>query len=345
MIQSVDFFRVLAIVFVIAIHAPPFDSPSTPLGNHLDAGTLIYILARFAVPFFFVMSGYFWAEKIDREKDITKTTLNTISRALVMLLAWSVIYLLPTNLDLWREFGMETPIKGILFNLEKAASAPITTLMQGTKIHLWFLVSLIMSVAISGLLLKLEMKHSLLVLAFAVFLTGLACGSYRNTPFGLSTNINFSFRNGPFFSLIFFVTGQLIHGMKKHGAALLTYGIIIAAVGLSLHILEVKYLKDSWSKNMLHDYVFGTYFLGTGVALIALSNAEWLRFKKLASLGPIVPGIYASHYIFIDTLKPLKQIQPGNGLLDFTYIAMVFLMSWGLSKALASNRFTRRFVT
>ena len=66
-------------------------------------------------------------------------------------------------------------------------------------------------------------------------------------PAGL--HVTFNFRDGPFFSLIFFVTGYFLH--KR-------------------------------------DYVAGTYFFGVGVALIALSDSPWLPSPRLAAIGPYV---------------------------------------------------------
>ena len=59
-IQSVDVFRVLAIAAVIALHTAPHTGPDA-VGLRVDVRTVFDQLERFAVPLFFMLSGYFWA--------------------------------------------------------------------------------------------------------------------------------------------------------------------------------------------------------------------------------------------------------------------------------------------
>ena len=59
-IRSVDVFRVLAIAAVIALHTAPHAGPDA-VGSRFDARTVWDQLERFAVPLFFMLSGYFWA--------------------------------------------------------------------------------------------------------------------------------------------------------------------------------------------------------------------------------------------------------------------------------------------
>jgi surface polysaccharide O-acyltransferase-like enzyme len=61
-IQSVDVFRVLAIAAVIALHTAPHTGPNA-VGSRFDARTVWDQLERFAVPLFFMLSGYFWAAR------------------------------------------------------------------------------------------------------------------------------------------------------------------------------------------------------------------------------------------------------------------------------------------
>jgi len=79
-ISSVDTIRLLAIISVIAIHTRPFsyNEDSGELYYYLDI--FINQMARFAVPFFFVISGYFWGVKIRNGADIISTTKNMINR-------------------------------------------------------------------------------------------------------------------------------------------------------------------------------------------------------------------------------------------------------------------------
>ena len=55
---AIDYFRLIASVFVIAIH-------TGPLSSYWNAGNfwITRVLGRLAVPFFFMTTGYFLAQK------------------------------------------------------------------------------------------------------------------------------------------------------------------------------------------------------------------------------------------------------------------------------------------
>jgi surface polysaccharide O-acyltransferase-like enzyme len=96
---------------------------------------------------------------------------------------------------------------------------------------------------------------------------------------------------------------------------------------------------------MSQDYVVGTYFLGLGVTLVALSNARPLRMPALASVGPLVLGIYACHFLYVDLLRPLDDAYHGEPLWAGSYVALVFMLSLVTAAALSRLSMTRRFVS
>ena len=145
-----DVLRTIAIVFVIAIHTVPFQDPLFPIGQTFDFATLINQAARFAVPLFFVLSGYFWAQKLSVEKLVVGPTVKMVKRIMTIFLFWSLIYLLPTNIVQAFEYGFLGPFKQFYWNLSNAAGRPFLTLMQGTKDHLWFLNGLLCSLIIAA---------------------------------------------------------------------------------------------------------------------------------------------------------------------------------------------------
>jgi surface polysaccharide O-acyltransferase-like enzyme len=195
-IESIDLFRVIAIAAVIVIHTTPFNA-SGLIGNQVDAATLVDQLARFAVPFLFILSGFFWGSKVEAKEKLKGTTLVMAKRILFLFLAWSVIYLLPTNLLASFDFGVLGPVKKVVWNLNSAANRPWNTLFQGTKEHLWYLMGLLCSLSISAVLVWYRQKALLVFVAVAFYITGLAGGAYSTTPVGFHSEFNF--RNGPFF--------------------------------------------------------------------------------------------------------------------------------------------------
>lgn len=104
-------------------------------------------------------------------------------------------------------------------------------------------------------------------------------------------------------------------------------------------------MNQMWGINMAQDYVIGTYFYGVGVAIIGLSNIRLLHIPRAASIAPLILGIYASHYIFVDLLDPANRYFSGSQVWLFFYISIVFFMSCILSTAMAKNSLTKKLVT
>lgn len=339
-LQGVDVVRALAILAVIIIHTSPFECPSARIGGHLDIATVVNQASRFAVPFFFVISGYFWSCKIAKGNSVFQPTVKMVRRIATIFLFWSVVYLLPVNLVDAFAYGLLGPIKVVYWNLVNLVNNPIRAMFHGTEAHLWFLTSLISSMIISAVFLRYSLGRSLIALAIILYAAGLVGKAYAHTPIGF--DVAFDVKEGPFLSLIFFVTGCRL---QKKGAtgSWFAKGIFLAIIGLMVHFSELLMLHH-WGITMDQDCLFGTYFLGVGIALIALSDTKYLRFSHFAVIGPKVLGIYASHYIFVKLLEPIDRQLTGNSLWDVTYVFAVFFLSFLVTLNFAKLPVTRRFV-
>ncbi|MES2901202.1 MAG: acyltransferase [Pseudomonadota bacterium] len=341
-IESVDVLRIVAIVSVIVIHTAPFATEDAPVGRYLNMATLVQMPTRFAVPFFFIVAGYFWSHKCALAHQIYAPTVSILRRLTILFLAWSAIYLLESNV--FDSYPHGPPLASFQQFNEKlldVLSKPPDFLLVGTKIHLWFLPALMCSIAIASLLLRYKQSMLLTVLAIALFLVGLAGKAYSSSPIGFV--VNFNFRDGPFFSLVFFVTGYFLHQIQPRTSWFRT-GLLIALFGFLLQFVELVLLNRLWGTVTAQDFVIGTYFFGLGVAMIALSDSRHLGFPGAVAIGPLVLGIYASHYIFIDIFRPTNQIFAGNWLWAIAYVVAVFSMSFVLSKLLMRFALTRRLV-
>ena len=340
-IKSVDVLRTLAIISVIAIHTTPFESVSAPMGRIFDVGLFINQIARFAVPFFFVLSGYFWAFKFSDEKKSIEPTVQMTKRIAFIFIAWSAIYVLPMNIVDSFAYGPFQPLKLLYWNLINVVNKPLTTLMEGNTAHLWFLMSLLCSLLITATFLMLNLRRYLIAVAVILYGIGLAGKAYSDSPIGFHTDFNF--RDGPFFSLIPFVTGYFL---QRKGPAdnWFLLGVVIAVVGAFIHFTELFILREFWGTTMKQDFVIGTYFFGVGVALVALSNTKYLNFSVLASIGPLVLGIYVSHFVFVEMLTPLDRKFTGHWAWEISYVIAVFALSYLMTLVLSKFRLTKRLV-
>ncbi len=340
-IESVDSIRFIAIVAVIAIHTTPFFSEVYHNGFYYNLSVFINQIARFAVPFFFVIAGYFWGVKIRNGDNLFKVTNSIAVRILAIYLFWSVIYLLPYNLSAIYQYGMLGPIKFSYWNFLNAIQKYDNLLLQGTKVHLWFLTSLMFSIYISALFINKNAKFSLLIFSISLYVFGTLLKSYADTPIGIT--VNFNTRNGPFFSTLLFVSGYVISRFTPSKSWLLIGGLLFT-FGSSIHFLEIYTLNKLFRTDLYQDYVFGTYLMGLGAAILSLSNHSLLRVRALSNFGPIVLGIYAIHFIFVDLFAPIDSIFD-SALWEIIYIVVVLVLSIFSVRLMSRSRIFSRFVS
>lgn len=341
-IQSIDVFRFIAFVMIITLHTQPFrlNPPAeNKLYELLDA--IITNAARFAVPFFFVISGYFWGIKLREGHAPIPLSLEKIRRILGIFFFWCLVYLIPFDL-LKPGMGLRDTLDLIVANINALLFRQpiIILLMQGTKLHLWFLVALMFSMAISAIFMYKNKATSLLVFSVFLYVFGILAKAYEFTPLGIS--IRFNTLYGPFFGTVFFVSGYYLSGLKIT-SKWLVYGWIIFLVGSVVHFSEVYYLWKTTGELPWYDYVFGTYFMGIGFAMMALSNHPILQIDWLARLGSMALGLYAVHYIFVDLFSEFNKLHDSI-LWEVGYIFIVLLLSLLSTYVLSRNRLTKSFV-
>lgn len=340
-IESVDVFRLFALTAVIAIHTQPFSGNSS-IDAHVSKylSVLIDQIARFAVPFFFVISGYFWGIKIKKSASVASASLPMAKKILIILVVWSIVYALPYNLSTMVEYGLLGPIKVAYWNLIYLAKNPVTLVTQGTKVHLWFLIALLCSLGISSIFVDNKHYKTLITLSVALYLIGLIAKAYSNTPFGIHTNFNT--RNGPFFGTIFFVSGYFLSNLTPN-PGWFSKGLVILGVGWFIHFLELYLLWRLYHVWPHQDYVLGTYFMGLGAAVASLSNNAFFQNIALNDVGKFSLGIYAIHFVFVDLLRPIGKLT-SSPLWEIGYIMLVLFFSIASVMVLSRSNITRRFI-
>ena len=336
-IESVDVTKLIAVTAVIAIHTQPFYGSASVEGKYLSVA--IDQLARFAVPLFFVISGYFWGIKI-KTAPVVPTSVAMAKRIFYIFMFWSMVYLLPYDLSTIADLGFLGPIKNAYWNLLKLADKPATLLMQGTKVHLWFLIALLCSLGISAFFVEKKRYKTLFAISAALYVIGLVCKAYAGTPLGI--HVDFNTRNGPFFGTIFFVSGYALSNLQPN-RGWFAKGIALLAIGSLIHFSEVYFLWRIYGTSPYQDYVIGTYFMGVGAAMAALSNAAILKNAALSEIGKFTLGIYAVHLIFVDNLHPIGELTH-SPLWAIGYVILVLLLSIATVLLLARTKFGRKFV-
>lgn len=147
---ALDRFRLLAAVLVVCNHTGPLDSLS-PTADFF----LTRVLARLAVPFFFIVSGYFLA------KGQWKHTGRFLRKTLLLYLAAVALYL-PLN---WYNGGY-SPLEWVK-----------KLLADGTLYHLWYFPAVLLGVVVARNLARLPHSAALGVAA-VLYLIGVGGDSW-----------------------------------------------------------------------------------------------------------------------------------------------------------------------
>ena len=346
-IQSIDTIRLIAIFAVIAIHTTPFQQYHQSSNEFFKViFVIVNQLSRFAVPFFFVISGYLWGLKIRNGDDPILITTKTSKKLLFIFIVWCIIYILPYDFISLYRFGILGEIKVSYLNLLALFSHPINLIMQGTRGHLWFLIGLLFSLWISSLFIK-HKKSTIALLCFSLLLYIIAvlAKAYVNTPIGINLEVNgyvFNMRNGPFFGTIFFVTGYIFSAITIT-TKWFFYGLLIFTCGCILHLSEVYVLWKYFNTSPLQDFVFGTYFMGIGVAMVSLSNHKVLSINALSKLGQVTLGVYLIHLIYVDILKH-ADFYLSSFLWEISKTPIVLLLSILSVSFISKNRISKKII-
>ena len=185
---ALDRFRLLAAVLVVCNHTGPLDSLS-PTADFF----LTRVLARLAVPFFFIVSGYFLA------KGQWKHTGRFLRKTLLLYLAAVALYL-PLN---WYNGGY-SPLEWVK-----------KLLADGTLYHLWYFPAVLLGVVVARNLARLPHSAALGVAA-VLYLIGIGGDSWyglvSQAPaleelYGGIFQVFDYTRNGLFFAPLFLLLG------------------------------------------------------------------------------------------------------------------------------------------
>lgn len=195
---GIDIFRLISALLVIALHTSPLQSYS-PTGDLI----LTRILARVAVPFFFMTSGFFTVSRYSRSTSRLVAALkkNAVLYGIAILLCF------PVNLYTGY-FKTENLFPELIRDL----------VFDGTMYHLWYLPAVMVGTVIAWYLVKKLDYRGAVAVTVILYLIGLFGDSYygliRNAAginrfYDLIFQVSDYTRNGIFFAPVFLVLGGL----------------------------------------------------------------------------------------------------------------------------------------
>ncbi len=308
-LHRIDAFRLYAVFAVVCIHTKPFVYLDAKTPATEWAGSLIALATRFAVPLFFIFSGYFFAARIGPGKEEPLTLAARLTRRLLaVFLAWSLVYLVEPA---WDKGLFHRGLRGlsdpVLRQLKRLLAHPLDLALHGPRVHLWFLVALMLGLWFLALLYHWGRERFILPLGAAFYLTGLAGGAYAATPIGFRSPVNT--RDFVFFSALFLGLGARLNRTGPGRRRWLAPALILA--GLALQIVEGWTIwRHGGRPPFRNDYFLGTVPYAAGVALLALRPGESRWEKSIGFLGRLSLGVYVAHIIFIDLFWELEAYFP-----------------------------------
>lgn len=306
---AIDCMKYISAFLVVAIHISPLQSI-----HGMSDFILTRIVARIAVPFFFMVSGYF---VLSGSKRHNEKVLRFLKKTCLLYLAAMVLYL-PVNYytGYFHELKAGTVLRDIFFD--------------GTFYHLWYLPAVILGVVICLFLIRAFGEKAAFVITIILYLAGLPGDSYhgltRLVPFlgevygdnGIFRIFSYT-RNGIFFAPVFLMAGCIIRrsGEKEENeenedkntrplafgiGALLCFAAMLAE-GLLLH-------KYEWQR---HDSMY--LFLLPLMCFFFLWLLEMGKNKEedsrnagiSQSLGSMAMVIYIIHPLVLILLRGVSK--------------------------------------
>ncbi|MHA7967093.1 acyltransferase family protein [Paenibacillus sp. CAU 1782] len=337
---GVEYMRVIAAILVVAVHTGPLLS----WGEDADFW-LTGALARLAVPFFFMASGFFFFRKLSGNTQADIALLLNVMRKVALLYAVAIIIYLPFNV-----------YKGDFGSTISAGGMFKSVLMDGTFYHLWYLPALIIGMPIVYALHRLLPGWGVAAAAALLYGIGLLGDSYYGLAIGAPAlkqmyDVLFQWfdytRNGFFFAPPFLVMGllaakreQALRSREKRHApgyvprrvrhsascvrsALLAKGALFAAI-LALSLLEAYWLKEAgWPR---HDSM---YVLLLPAVWILFQLALEMPVRYYAWLGSFSLWLYVLHPAGIVGVRAIARLAGaeklliGQSLIHFGAVALI----------------------
>lgn len=161
--NSVDIFRLVCALLVVAIHTHPFIDQ-----NEIVGFIAVDILPRIAVPFFFCVSGYYYYQGLQKKGGIV--IRSTFFKVLKIYSLWSIPYFIRDAVVFLGNGTLN--IKGLIVEFL------LNYFVLGSAYHFWYFVALLYSILFIGLIYKIRKLKLLLAISWLLYALRLLGTSY-----------------------------------------------------------------------------------------------------------------------------------------------------------------------
>ena len=305
---AIDIFKFIVAILVITIHTEPL----AEISETADF-ILVHIIARVAVPFFIVCTGFFIGKRIIFEsnrisnlKEARIVILKSSWKIFKLYLICSLIYLI-LSIPNWIATGW--------FSIKAFIDWGISFFLYGSYFHLWYLMEVCYALLILALILALILPlirkpfvYLFIIVLWAVevlqYAYAMALPSAVQNVFHLCEKVQM-----PYESVVrvlpLLLLGIVIQQQKQKRAAFYIVGLIIS---MAMLFAEVYFVKSLGGEK--YSYVVFTlpvaYFLFETVH----SFDPVIKLKNTLGFAKISTFVYLAHPAFILMLKWIVDL-PG----------------------------------
>lgn len=317
-LEGLDFFRIISALLVVAIHTSPFASLSS-------SADFIFtrIIARCAVPFFLMVTGYFTLSRYMFYKSANLSPMFRFILKSLYLYAVAIILYLPVNI--------------YAGHFKNAAVSDILRMLifDGTFYHLWYLPASVLGVIIVISLGRKLTPGAVMAISIILYFIGLAGDSY----YGVIVEIPavravydamfyiFSYtRNGIFYAPVFLAMGAYIKHIirdEKAKRRKCIYNVVGFLISLFLMVVEGLVLHAYDMQR--HDSMY-----------ISLIPCMFFLFQLILGINIHLPNTFGRHHSLciryhmigmrIYIIHPLMIIAV-RGIAKITHLEKIFVQN------------------
>ncbi len=262
-------------------------------------GVIIETIARFAVPLFFVISGYF---QFNSDKEKLKNKIKGILKIIfISMLMYSIYSLYTYNFDIhiWikQTYNVENIFKLIFFNYTSFIIS-----------HLWFLFALLYCYITYMMVKDKKNLNKVYYISMAIIILTMIIRcimSYFNVDLTIQKII---FRNWLFFGLPFFFMGCYIKQNQEKILSKLNNKKLVVCMILAIILCVAEKVLGKILFNAKLEYYFGNILLVFSMFLLALKNKNLQLNGIITTIGKKYSlYIYILHYLIIKILQDILQ--------------------------------------
>lgn len=325
--QTMELCKFIASFFVVFIHAP---FPG-------KLGGLVDCLARFAVPMFFMISGYFNYQATSRQ------VLRRLKHILTLFLIGALFRQFCECVSI--ELSGGSTIAHLLTLIPEPDEILRLLILQIPPYtgHLWYLCAMMVCYLVFWLFVRFQEEcptnyQGFYVLGGALFSIFFALDVIA--PASGATELGIHMRNGWFFGLPLFASGVFIHQYQQQILRIFSSSVWklagVMGLGMLLSVLQ-------WNSLGIGTMPFGTIFEVAALMLLMISHPQvpFLKEKTARTLGALSMWIYLLHlplYLVFGQFirEPFVAMFPKVGpYLEPLVIAAISLAAAGIFECLS----------